>query len=110
MALLGNSQIIIRGTTVQFSTNFYDINNNLVQPDSATINILPAGDNDQTSIAMTPPAAGSSQWTALLDTRNMSAPQAIYWSIHTGTDDPIPVVAEDGNFLLVANPANLVTF
>jgi hypothetical protein len=110
MALLGNTQLFIRGATIQFSTTFYDVNNNLVIPDSATINILPAQATTAVQVAMTPPGGGSFIWTALWDTRGIPAPQDVYWSIHTGSSDPIPVTAEDGVFRLTANPANLVTF
>jgi hypothetical protein len=110
MSLVGSSQVIVRGATVQFATNFYDVNNNLVQPDSATVNIKPSLSSAAIPIPMLPPFGTETRWTALWDTRNIAAPQAIYWSIHTGTGDPAPVVAEDGNFMLAANPANLVTF
>ena len=109
MALAGNTQIIIRGATVQFATTFYDVNNNVVVPDSATVNILPSQETAAISVAMTPPAGQATLWTALWDTRNHAA-QDVYWSIHTGASDPIPVTAEDGMFRLSANPANLVTF
>jgi hypothetical protein len=109
MALQGNTQIIIRGATVQFATTFYDVNNNVVVPDNATVNIQPAQESAPIAVPMTPPGGIGTLWTALWDTRN-HAPQDIYWSIHTGASDPIPVTAEDGMFRLSANPANLVTF
>lgn len=110
MSLGGNTQVIIRGATVQFATNFYDVNEALVQPDSAAVNILPADATAPILINMVPPSGAETRWTALWDTRNVDAPQTIYWSIHTGTGDPVPVTAEDGQFVLAANPANLPTF
>lgn len=110
MSFVGNSQVIIRGATIQFATNFYDINGVLVQPDSATVNILPANSTTPISVSMNPPSGPETRWTALWDTRGVAAPQVIFWSIHTGTGDPVPVTAEDGSFQLSANPANLLTF
>jgi hypothetical protein len=110
MALQGNTQLIVRGATVQFATTFFDVNNNPINPDSAFVNILPAQSNTPVQVTMVGPSGGSFVWTALWDSRNTAAPQDIYWSIRTGTNDPIPVTAEDGMFRLTANPANLVTF
>jgi hypothetical protein len=106
-------QIVVRGTTVQFSTNFYDVNGDLTQPATATINIVystAAEDNLSTKVAMTPPGGDVTTWTALWDTRGVLARRTIYWSIHTGSSAPIPVAVEDGEFQLDANPANLPTF
>jgi hypothetical protein len=108
------TQIVIRGTTVQFSTNFFDVNGAKVQPDDATINIVyasvAAGAGQTLSVPMVPPAGSVTTWTALIDTRGWASPQTVFWSIHTGMNDPIPVAAEDGNFNLQANAANLPTF
>lgn len=110
MTFGANSQVIVRGATVQFATNFYDVNGVLIQPDSATVNIQPSQSSSPIVLTMSAPSGGETRWTAFWDTRNQAAPQAIYWSIHTGVDDPVPVVAEDGQFMLSANPANLVMF
>jgi hypothetical protein len=103
------TQVITRGSTVQFSTNFYDVNSKLVQPTNATINLVPSMTQTAVSIPMTRPSGSVTTWTALWDTRGIPA-GVIYWSIHTGSSDPVPVVAEDGMFTLSANPANLQTF
>lgn len=110
MALTGNLQTVIRGATIQFATTFFDVNNNPINPDSATINILPSLATAPVTVPMVAPAPPGLIWTALWDTRNVPAPQTVYWSIHTGSLDPIPVTAEDGTFQLSANPANLLTF
>ncbi len=110
---LSSTQVVFRGTTVGFFTNFFDVNNNLVQPDSATINFVYAttqAPNQSAEVPMTPPSGPETRWTALWDTRGLAAPQIVYWSIHTGTADPIPVAVEDGSFQLAANAANLPTF
>ena len=112
MSLPSSTQVIVRGATVQFVTTFYDVSNVVTQPDNATINIQasqPTG-TAAVTVPMTPPAGQAVTWTAFWDTRGIVAPQTIYWSIHTGNSDPIPVTAEDGYFNLSANPANLVTF
>lgn len=110
MSLAGDTQVMIRGATIQFSTNFYDVNGALIQPNSAAVNILPSQQTTPISVAMIPPAGPVTTWTALWDTRGIPAPQTVYWSIHAGAGGPIPVVAEDGQFNLSANPANLPTF
>ncbi len=109
---LSSTTVITRGTTVQFSTTFFDVNGAPVNPDSATINIVYASTsapNQTVDVPMTSPLSGTT-WTALWDTRGLAAPQVIFWSIHTGTGDPIPVAVEDGSFNLQANQANLATF
>jgi hypothetical protein len=103
------TNIIVRGATIQFATTFFDVNNNIVQPDNATINIVPSMTQVAVQVPMAPAGGGSVQWLAYWDTRN-TPPGVVYWSVHTGTLDPIPVVAEDGMFTLTANPANLPTF
>lgn len=103
------TQVIVRGATIQFATTFYDVNNNIIMPDNATINIVPSMTQTAVLVPMTPVGGVSTLWTAYWDTRNIPA-GVVYWSIHTGNTDPIPVVAEDGSFTLTANPANLLTF
>jgi hypothetical protein len=100
---------ITRGTTAYWQTNFYDPNNNLVQPSSANINVVYQdinGNPTTTSVAMTL-GVSSAPWTAELDTRNIGT-GPVYWSIFT--PGPIPVSVEDGVFDLVANPANQLSF
>jgi hypothetical protein len=103
---------VTRGTTVFFTTTFFDVDGNIVQPDNATINIAytnTAGAQVAASIAMTPPTAPAVTFTAQWDSRGVN-PGNVSWSIHTGADDPPPVTVEDGTFTLTANPANLPTF
>jgi hypothetical protein len=107
------TDVFRRGGTVFWSTTFYDVNNNVVQPDSATISLVFAdgtSDTETATVAMTPPSPPATAWTAMWDSRGALAPQEVTWSIHTGTSDPIPVAVEDGEFRLEANAANLVTF
>jgi hypothetical protein len=108
----GGTQVIYRGTTVQFSTTFYDVNGNVVQPAGAVVNItcLVAAGNAQQDVAVTmvAPVAPSVAWTAMWDTRNIGA-GPVQWSVHT-TNPTIPEVVEDGSFILSANNANLTTF
>ena len=59
---------------------------------------------------MVPPTGQDVAWTAQWDTRNVFPGRVVYWSIHTGQSDPIPVAVEDGQFKLTANPANLPSF
>lgn len=102
---------IVRGATIKFTTTFFDVGGIVVQPDSATINIVYATPNNPAAVATVPMAPDiSPTWSALWDTRGAVAPQLVTWSIHTGSSDPIPVSVEDGQFNLSANAANLITF
>lgn len=103
---------ITRGATAYWQTNFYDENNVLRQPASATISVSYQDVNGnplQTTVAMTVGSSGPPiiPWTAELDTRNMG-PGPVNWSIYT--PGAIPVSVEDGSFVLTANVANQVSF
>jgi hypothetical protein len=108
----GNVQVIYRGTTAQFATTFYDVAGNVVQPAGATINIVclvAAGNAQQTiDIPMVAPVPPSVAWTAYWDTRNIGA-GPVQFSVHT-TNPTLPDCVEDGNFILSANAANLISF
>lgn len=108
---LSTTQVVTRGTSVQFTTTFYDVNGNVAQPATATINIVYPGPTDgspqSVQVAMTPPTMGAVTWIAIWDTRNAGV-GSVAWSIH-GDPGP-PFAVEDGNFTLTANAANLVTF
>lgn len=96
-----------RGTTILFLVTFYDVNGNVVQPVAASLNIVyqvSSGGTATFNTAMTPPPGGTVQWTAQWDSTGASA-GPVFWSIETAT--PIPVVVQDGNFLLTANLANI---
>ena len=109
--MLCQTQVFARGTTITWTTTFYDQNGNVVQPDAATISLVSSDETINTSVSMASPAAGQTAWTGSWDSRGAPAPRTIYWSIHSGQpNDPIPVVVEDGQFTLTANPANLLTF
>jgi len=101
-----------RGATLQFSTTFYDVNGNIIQPAGATINIVYLSADDSTqqtmSLTMTPPAAPAVTWTATWDTRNIG-PGVVSCSVHSIAAAP-PYSVEDFQITLTANPANLVTF
>jgi hypothetical protein len=108
--MLSNTTVIARGATVYFSTTFFDVNKNVVQPASATINIVfptpTSGSDGNATISMTPPTLPATKWTALWDSRN-TEPGTVSWSIHSSGS---PYAVEDGFFVLSANPANLLTF
>ncbi len=98
-----------RGATPQFSTLFFDYDDLAMQPDAATVNVIYpslAGSVLQMQLDMMNNGPAE-PWTAKLDTRNMGL-GPIYWSIHS--IPPIPSSVEEGQFLLVGNPANLQTF
>lgn len=108
--LLVSQTDIFRGATVQFSVTFYDFNKNVVIPTAAHVQVeYPDlnGNRQTLQLAMTPPAVGTNNFTAQLNTMNMGA-GPVNWSVHS--DAPIPVAVEDGTFLLTANPANLPNF
>lgn len=109
--MLSQTTYLTRGTTIYFTTTFYDQNNNIVQPDSATINIVypdqTSGGTDTATVNMTAPSAPATAWTAEWDSRAVG-PGTVSWSLHSEPGPPYAV--EDGSFVLTANPANLSTF
>lgn len=108
---VATTKVFFRGTTVFFTSTFYDQNNNVVQPFGAAINIdfpVPGGGtNKQVSISM---VSVTPNWTAQWDSRGAGA-GLVSFSVHSiSIADAIPVVVGDGTFQLSANPANLLTF
>jgi hypothetical protein len=74
------------------------------------ITCLVAAGNAQQDVAVTmvAPVAPSVAWTAYWDTRNIGA-GPVQFSVHT-TNPTLPDCVEDGNFILSANAANLISF
>lgn len=102
----------VRGTTILFSTTFTDFYGNVVQPGSGTVEIAyqdPNGNELTVSLPMTAPTGPPplDQWTAEWDTRGAGV-GAVSYSIHS--DPGLPFAVEDGELVLCANQANLVTF
>lgn len=98
-----------RGATVFALTNFFDYTTALAQPAGAVINVVYRDDEDvqQTEAITMTPGSSVTPWVAAIDTRDF-APGPVYWSIHTVA--PVPASVEDGQFILLAGPANLETF
>lgn len=109
MSLL-TPKVFYRGGTVEWEVTFYDVEGLETQPVAAYINIEypdTSGQRKTQQIQMIPPTLTETNWTALLDTRNMGV-GPLNWSIHT--PGPIPAAVLDGSFQLAANSANLSTF
>lgn len=101
---------IVRGTTVRFTSTFFDVNGAVTQPAGAAVNLayLENGQTKTETIEMTAPTPPDVQWTASWDSRGVS-PGLVTWSIHTEGSVP-PYSVSDGSFDLTANNANLPTF
>lgn len=99
-----------RGTTIQFTTVFYNYARQVVQPSGAQLNLsfLEGGQTVTRTIEMTAPTSPDVYWVAYLDTRQL-APGLVSWSIRTEAAG-IPYGVEDGEFVLTANVANQVNF
>jgi hypothetical protein len=109
--LTPSTVVIVRGGTAQFSTTFFDFDGNAVNPQGAVVNIvypLPGGGQETVAVNYTAPSAPSFVWVAQWDSRG-AANGAVSCSVHT-TGPGIPFAVEDFEFVLTANPANLVTF
>ena len=111
---LSSTQLVVRGSTVQWTTTFYGTDGvTVVQPNSATINVVypnpsaGGGTPLSTLISMTAPVSPAVAWVAQWDSRNAGI-GAVAWSIHSDNGPPFSV--EDGNFTLTGNAANLLTF
>jgi hypothetical protein len=109
---VGNAPVFPRGATILFTTTFRDFNCDVTQPVAATVNILclnAAGNAQQNvQLMMTPPVAPAVSWTAMWDTRGIGA-GPVQYSVHTGNPS-IPEGVGDGNLVLAANAANLLSF
>jgi hypothetical protein len=107
--MIGAVTVFARGTTVFFSATFYDVNNFVVQPSSATINIVyPASGGTATaSVSMTAPTAPAIAWIGEWDSRG-SGIGAVSWFLYSDPGPPFGVA--EGELILTGNPANLATF
>lgn len=103
-------QPLYRGATVLFTTTFFDVAGEVIQPDGAAVNITYGEGSELVSvlIEMVGPVGESVSWTAEWDTRGIAS-GAVSWSIHSESAG-IPYAVQDGNFILSANNANLVNF
>lgn len=105
------SVFFYRGTTVNFSSTFYDLNGVVVQPTGAAVNIWWTdlnGNEQQTLVQMAAPTSPAVAWTAQWDTRSVD-PGTVSWSVHS-EGNSVPYGVGDGTFDLLANNANLQTF
>lgn len=101
---------VYRGAMAQLQTSFFDSCDDRVTPSAAFVRVdYPAlgGGRATVCLDMVPPCGYSPWWTGDVDTRGMGL-GALYYSIHTGT--PVPVSVEDGAFMVVGGPANLINF
>jgi len=93
---------VVRGSTVRFSTKFYDPNNVITTPVSANLYVtsFKSGVLSTDTVVMTD--IGSNTWQADWESIN-SEPGLISWHIRSGGS---PKSASEGEFDLLANPAN----
>lgn len=110
-----------RGTTIPFTTTFYDVYNLPIQPGGTGPQVvisypLAAGGIGTATVAMIPPGGtlpggeintNTNAWMAEWDSRGAAA-GTVYWSIETPGSTPVTV--EDGQIILTANAANQPTF
>ena|SRR6266566_3443945 len=90
---------VIRGNMVTWTTNFFDMANNVIQANSATLRLRHQATGEIVTLSM---QLGPDGWTASFDTSNVK-PGIINW--HASCIDPVPS-AQDGYFRIDANPAN----
>lgn len=110
--LTGSPDTFYRGATILFTTTFTDSLKVVAQPAGAEVVVafLSADDSsiETETIAMTPPTAPATVWTALWDSRG-AGPGPVWASIHT-TNPLVPEAVQDLQFVLAANNANVLTF
>lgn len=114
-----NWPTLARGTTIPFTTSFFDVYDMPVQPASAQVNInypLPTGGTTSVLVQMIPPGGtlpggeintNANAWMAFWDSRGAGT-GTVYWSIETPGSPP--VIVQDGQIILTANAANQTTF
>lgn len=102
MAIVVNTDL---GNVVKWTANFMDAGGNPAIPDSAAVYLNYPGPSGQLSavIAMTFQSP-SGPWTATWDS-SVANRGIVYWSMRSVG----PASAEDGQFRLSANPANIAT-
>jgi hypothetical protein len=98
-----STTVIVRGNTVKWTTNFFDFAGAATNPPSASLVVAyqTATGDATTTIAMTGPSGFN--WTATWESEAALSGD-IDWYIKTPTT---PKTAEQGNFSLKANRANL---
>lgn len=103
------TKLFYRGRTIFWVATFYDEYCNVVQPIAAYVNVVfSVGGVLQTVLrTMSPVGGGSVTWMGNWDSRGTD-PGEVYWSVHSSGGPPVTV--GDGDFILTANPANLITF
>lgn len=96
--------IFVRGNVLSFSTTFYDANDAVVIPASVSLYLDygVAQGRSSTTVAMT--NVGNA-WIATWDSSD-AYPSTVNWSVRATT----PHAADQGEFALPANPANLAQF
>lgn len=95
--------VFIRGNTVTFVSNFFDVNGAPTNPSGANLCITyPLGPKfvTDTPIAMT---NSSNDWTAIWESKKSNSGRVDYTVETTGVT---PFIRDDGYFLLSAGPAN----
>ena len=99
-----------RGASVQFSVNFEDFGGDVIQPSAGTVLIsypLPDGTFGTASVVLIGPALPATNWTGVWDSRG-SGVGACPWFLYSDPGPPFGVA--QGEFVLIANDANPVTF
>ena len=96
------SGAVTRGNLVSWQTEFFDANNEVITADAAWVRVTRGAFGTPEVIQM---ERGDDGWVAEWNTSN-SAPGLINW--HAWCETPTPS-AQDGFFIIEANPANLGT-
>ena len=102
------TNIITRNATVLFTTTFYDVNKNVVQPLSAHITLAypnPSAPGTLSATVTLSPVVTNGSWTGQWES-GVSGPGAVSYSVLSSGS---PYAAEDGEFILFANPANIAS-
>jgi hypothetical protein len=106
-----SSPPIARGSTVFFTTTFYDITGAVTQPAGAIVALAYTDENgaqiDNAIVTMTSPTGPATAWVGQWDSRSIG-PGVVACSIHT--TGGVPAAVQDFQFTLSANTANLPTF
>ncbi len=92
---------VTRGTTVKFTSEFYNANNEVITPASPKLRVYYRSNNEYITVESDMTAEGA-LWTGSWDSSNADVGM-VQWNISSSG------VSEDGAFRLIANHANFGT-
>ncbi len=93
---------VIRGSYVQFASNFYDANNALVTPEEPVLKVYYRSNNEYLTVTANMSMSNDNLWIGSWDSSNADT-GIVHWYINSGGAKGI---AEEGEFRVIGNHAS----